>query len=74
MEKFFNIIALAGLLGFVVFNYYDYRESHIPEFETLQATVEYQQCIERCRETCIANHIPLNLCDCRHCNVYRMGG
>ena len=71
MERVTSLIGLVILLASVVFAGYQYKEVHLPEFEALKATVEYQQCVQRCIDTCKANRISIDDCNCNHCNVYR---
>lgn len=66
------LITVATMVASVVFAGYQYRQVHLPEFRELQATVTYQQCIQQCENVCRANSIPLDRCNCGHCNVYRM--
>ncbi len=71
MERIIGIISLGLLVAGATFAGYQYKEVHLPEFETLKHTVEYQVCIQRCIDTCKANSISVDLCNCNHCNVYR---
>jgi len=71
MERFLGLVGLATLFAAVAFAGYQYREIHLPEFEDLKNTVEYQQCISDCLTTCRANSIPPEKCRCDHCNVHR---
>jgi hypothetical protein len=71
LERISTIVALAVICAGVAFGAYQYREVHLPAFEQLKATVEYQQCIQRCIDTCKANGILVDKCKCGHCDVYR---
>ena len=71
MERIISIISLGLLVAGVAFAGYQYKEVHLPEFETLKLTVEYQQCVQRCVDTCKANRISVDTCNCNHCNVYK---
>ena len=72
VDRILSLAAVATLIAGVAFAGYQYREVHLPEFEELKATVTYQQCIQRCIETCRANGISVDQCNCNHCNVYRV--
>lgn len=71
VSRFMSLVGFASLLAGVAFAGYQYREVHLPAFEKLKASVTYQECIQRCKETCQANGVPLDRCRCDHCNVYR---
>ncbi len=71
VERILGMVAVATLFAAVAFAGYQYKEVHLPAFEELQAAVEYQQCIQRCIDTCRANQVPVDRCNCNHCNVYR---
>ncbi len=71
IERIISIAGLATLVAAVAFAGYQYKEVHLPEFEELRAAVEYQQCVQRCLDTCRANQVPVDRCNCNHCNVYR---
>jgi hypothetical protein len=66
------LISVATMAAGVAFAGYQYKEEHLPAFEKLQATVEYQTCINRCKQTCQANNVPLDVCNCTHCNVHKV--
>lgn len=72
VERIIGIATLATLVAAVAFAGYQYKEVHLPEFAELQAKVEYQECIQRCIDTCKANGIPVDQCRCDHCNVYKV--
>ena len=72
IERIATLAGLAILIASVAFAGYQYREVHLPEFEEMKSVVEYQQCIQRCVDTCRANGIPVDRCKCDHCNVYRI--
>jgi len=71
IERVLGLVGLATLFAAVAFAGYQYKEVHLPEFEDLRNTVEYQQCISECLETCKANGISIDQCNCDRCNVYR---
>jgi len=71
MDRITSLIAFAVLIAGVAFAGYQYKEVHLPEFEALKVTVQYQECVQRCIETCKANGISVDKCNCTHCNVYR---
>lgn len=71
LQRIMSIIGIATMAAGVAFAGYQYKEEHLPAFEKLQAAVEYQQCIQRCTETCRANGVPIDICNCGHCNVFR---
>ena len=71
-ERLLAIIAAGSLAASVAFAGYQYKEVHLPEFEEIKATVVYQQCIQQCIDTCRANNVPVDRCNCSHCNVYRI--
>jgi hypothetical protein len=71
IERIAGLIGLVTLIAGVAFAGYQYREVHLPQFEELQATVEYQKCIQQCIETCRDNGVPIDQCRCDRCNVYR---
>ncbi len=74
-QSSWSLPALAGLavlMAGAVFAGYQYTEVHLPAFQELQATVEHQQCIQQCTATCKANSVPIDRCNCDHCNVYRV--
>ncbi len=71
IERILTMAAAATLFAAVAFAGYQYKEVHLPEFQELQAAVEYQQCVQRCTDTCKANQVPIDRCNCDHCNVYR---
>lgn len=71
MERILGLVALATLVAGVAFAGYQYKEVHLVEFAELQATVEHQQCIQQCVDTCRANNVPIDECNCSHCNVYK---
>jgi hypothetical protein len=72
MEKILSLVAVATLIAGVAFAGYQYKEEHIPAFQELQAQVEYQACVQRCVDTCRANSVPIDRCNCGHCNVHRV--
>ena len=72
MERILSLAALATLIAGVAFAGYQYKEVHLPAFQELQATVEYQACIQQCLDTCRANAVPVDRCNCNHCNVYKV--
>jgi hypothetical protein len=71
-EKVLGLVALGTLIAGVAFGGYQYREVHLPEFEEMKAQVNYQACIQQCIETCRANNVPAEKCNCSHCHVYRI--
>ncbi len=71
IERIGGVIGIAMLVAAVAFAGYQYKEVHLPEFEALKVTVEYQQCVARCIATCRANGISADVCNCNNCNVYR---
>ena len=71
LERILGVIAIGTLAAGVAFGGYQYKEVHLPEFAELQATVKYQECIRQCQETCQANGIPIDQCNCGHCQVHR---
>lgn len=74
MERILALVTLGILIAGVSFAGYQYKEIHLPEFEELKAEVTYQQCIQRCIDTCRANDISVDKCRCDHCNVYKTIG
>ncbi len=78
LEKIFGntltIAAVAVLFAGVAFAGYQYREVHLPAFEELRITVTRQQCIQQCMDVCRANDVPMDRCNCSHCNVYNVVG
>ena len=71
IDRIANWVGLFVLVSAVAFAGYQYKEVHLPEFEVLKNTVEYHQCIQQCRNTCKANAVPLDKCNCMHCNVFK---
>lgn len=74
MERISSLVAIATLMAAIIFGWYQYREVHLPEFEELKIAVTYQQCIQQCVDVCRANGVPIDRCNCNHCNVYRVAG
>jgi hypothetical protein len=72
MERILSLVAIGTLIAGVAFAGYQYKEQHIPAFMELQAKVEYQACIQQCLDTCRANAVPVDRCNCNHCNVYKV--
>jgi hypothetical protein len=71
IERILAWVAGVTLVAGVAFAGYQYKEVHLPEFEILKNTVEYQQCVQQCVDTCKANGVPVDKCNCDHCNVFR---
>ncbi len=74
VDRIIAIVTLSLVVSGAAFAGYHYRDIHLPEFETLKASVTYQECIQRCMDTCKANGVPLDRCNCGHCHVYRPSG
>lgn len=72
MERILTLVAVATLIAGVAFAGYQYKEEHLPAFAELEAKVEYQACIQQCLDTCRANAVPVDRCNCSHCNVYKV--
>jgi hypothetical protein len=66
-----TLVTVGSMIAAVAFAGYQYKEVHLPAFESVKATVDYQACIQQCIETCNANGIPIDQCNCGHCQVYR---
>lgn len=70
------IATLAGLLVLVgggTFWGYHYTE-HLKDFNYLWSETTCTVCLRECHETCQANGIPLDKCDCKHCYTKYCGG
>ena len=72
IERIMTLVGVAIFAAGAAFGAYQYKEVHLPAFEELKAAMTYQQCIQRCIETCRANGVPVDRCNCGHCNVYRV--
>ncbi len=66
-----TIVTVGSMVAAVAFAGYHYREEHLPAFQELKATVDYQACIQQCVDTCKLNGIPVDQCNCSLCEVYR---
>lgn len=42
-------------------------DRHLVEYELTKAQVLYQACFDECHETCRANGVTLDACNCDHC-------
>ena len=65
-----TLVTVGSMIAAVAFAGYQYREVHLPAFESIKATVEYQACVQQCVDTCRANNVPMERCICSHCQVY----
>ena len=56
-------IALGLMVAGVAFGWKSYQLDRLPEFRMVQAEV-------LCRQVCIANNVPPQVCKCDHCRKY----
>ena len=63
-------IALGLMVAGVAFGWKSSQLDHLPEFRMVQAEVLYEKCMRECRQVCIANNVPPQVCKCDHCRKY----
>jgi hypothetical protein len=73
-----QIIVIGSLIGFVGFNWHQYSNLHLPEFQAFKMKVLYKECMDECKEvayrTCELNGTPPTeehcKYECPHCTKF----
>jgi hypothetical protein len=73
IDQIATISAVAALAAGAAWGGYHYREIHLVEFQAVKAEYLYDKCQRECLTVCKANKVPVNRCDCSHCERYLEG-